>query len=155
MHGKIEENRRYRIVEQLIDALSKISRANGYNTQPLVTTDYREIQKSDASAALWIEETDEDVFDIDTSLGMSMNFTINIVGNVLVKGKKPHRERNMLLQDVRNCLSEFVKDLSKAGIPTAYTLGTATSDDSELTENNLAMFSQPLTLQYKIYNGKF
>ena len=155
MAVKIEENTRYRIVKKLLLSLMEISIGTGYNTQPLVTDDFRVLGKRDVPFAIYVEESDENPVSQSTSLGFTMRFTVNLIGFARIKNIEVYKARNMLLQDVRNCLTVFVGELHDDGIPTAFEFGVSSVDDSELTENQLAMFEQPVEFEYKVYSGNF
>lgn len=136
--------------EAVLNLCGEITHANGYNTQPFVSSDPRRSRSSSERHTLLVVHGDEEIVDVAVGGCMESLLTIEIYGYAMSKDTNPIRELNLLIQDVRNVIAENlgeIADFVEGG--TALSFGILETDAGFLKQDGMAAFMLPLVFTYK------
>jgi len=153
MVRKIEYNVRHQAKASIRKRLGTIQIAAGYNTNPVVTEDYRHPDRG--LQIIWVDSGTE-VFE---SQGISQisqcALTILITGLVHVGPDSDEESLDALLQDIRSCIAAHVTGIADdindgvgGNVQPMLTWGQCDTDQGILREEGEAMVIQPLIITY-------
>ncbi len=154
MVKKVEYNVRYLLRRAIRRQLETIQRANGYNTDPIISQDYRHPDKEEV--VIWVDSGPEVFESQDISQGAQCAFQILITGIVHVEPDGDDEQVEAVLQDIRTCISSYVEDIrdditideSGSKIQPMLIWGQCDTDQGLLRDENEAMVVQPLIATY-------
>jgi len=141
---------RQAIVDQVVLVLESINALIGYNTQPFVTQDPREIVGREEEFMLLVMPSNETVVEVGIGGCHEMELEIDIYGYCQTKEENPVTRLNMLLQDVRNVLHQgaaTISDVTERGL--AFRFGDLLTDEGMLAQSSAAGFIQTAHFVYK------
>lgn len=135
---------RWQTVEAFTNALKLISKANGYNTSPLITRDRRKVENAEEQFVVSVDEGAESMLDKRNS-----QLEISVSGYVKVGDDDPVKLRSMLLQDVRTAIMADLNGLAgNIGTGCAITLGRSETDEGLFLDEGWAVFEQQFLVTY-------
>jgi hypothetical protein len=144
---------RQTLVDGMFALLKGIRTGKGFNTQPYVTDDPREVQGREEAFILLVMPSNETVGEVGIGGVHEMELEIALYGYAQTKEGNPVTRLNLLLQDVRNMLCKNVGVLSDdADRGLAFRLGDLETDEGILAQSGQAAFVQTTHLVYK--NGR-
>lgn len=142
---------RQRVYEDLAQRLHGITQARGYHTQPRICKNQQEALDCQEQAALWVYHGAE-TFDA-MSLGGGQDASIELLIFALVKNDHGdlQTDSNLLLQDVRNCLSSMATRQAIHVATGAVFVGfdSHESDEGEYAHLGRMYWRQPVVWKYK------
>ena len=138
------------VVDGVYDILDSLHKGKGYNTQPFVTKDPREIQGREEDFMLLVMPAEEPASDTGMGGCHKMDLTVDVYGYAQTKDGNPVTRLNLLLQDVRNAICGNVGNLSTAaGTGLAFRLGDLETDNGIMAQDGQAAFVQSTHFVYK------
>lgn len=142
---KIGASNRWKLIKAATTFLATISKANGYNTSPLVTRDNRTVKSAEAKHIILVEDGAESKVD-------ARNCDLELVVSGFCK-VEPYEDpimlRNMLLQDIRTALEgDRGAWRDSAGIGAAISLDRCEVDGGLFLDEGWATFEQTVRLTY-------
>ena len=147
---KTETFVRQALVNGVLTLMGEIKMGKGYNTQPFLTQNPVEVQGREEDFMLLVMAASESVVDVGVSGVHEMELEVSIYGYSQTKDGNPVSRLNLLLQDVRNVLSQNIGDLSEvAGRGLAFRLGDLETDEGIMSQDGMAAFVQSTHFVYK------
>lgn len=154
MQDRTNEFVRQRIFEAVVGLCRNIKISNGYNTQPFVTTDPREVSGKEEAFILLILPGNETVEEVGVGGCHDMILEVNVYGYAQTDDGTPVHELNKLMQDVRSVIHQntaTVAEYADRGL--AFRLGDLETDEGALAHGGVAAFVQSLNYGYKNYSN--
>jgi hypothetical protein len=140
---------RQNLVDGVMGLVSGIRTGKGFNTQPFVTQDPREVHGREEAYILLVMPSTETVNEVGVGGSHEMELIIDLYGYAQVKEGNPVTRLNLLLQDVRNMLGQNIGTLSDdvdRGL--AFRLGDLETDEGILAQGGQAAFVQSAHFVY-------
>lgn len=142
--NKVESFVRWQIVEAFTAALELISKANGYNTSPLVTRDRRRVKDAPEQFVVGVDDGTESPLDTRIS-----ELEVTVSGWARVKDDDPIRVRSMLLQDIRTAIMADRQTIANSiGTGAAITMGRCETDQGLFLDDGWVVFEQTFYVKY-------
>ena len=149
MPNKIADNVRQKILDAIVARLGTITLANGYNTQPLVTTEWATAETADPHFAIWVVIGDENTSEPTLMAGDQMALELLIHGYVKKGNDDIQKDMNRLLQDVRTAIHTYGPEMRAAiGTGSFQGFGLCETDMGVLSKNGHGLFLQPINVTY-------
>lgn len=141
---KLTSNTRWQIVEAFTSALSAITKAAGYNTQPRVTRDFRLVKSSSEDVVVVVSDGSETALDFRNN---ELELTVTCFCKAV--DIDPAAARCSALQDVRTAVMGDRATLAAAcGTGVAISLGRCDTDEGLFLDNGYAMVEQTFLVKY-------
>jgi len=138
------------LVDGVFALVKGIRTGKGFNTQPYVTQDPREVQGREEAFILLVMPSTETVNEVGVGGCHEMELIIDLYGYAQTKEGNPVTRLNLLLQDVRNMLAQNVGNLcDDADRGLAFRFGDLETDEGMMAQDGLAAFIQSAHFVYK------
>jgi hypothetical protein len=150
MPNDITSNIRDLLIDAVVDRLKDITKANGYQTQPLVTELWARAEQAEEKYIVWVEVGNEEPKDFALPAARMYSLTLIIRGFVRPEEGGIRQDINKLLQDVReNIETYWLTLISVAGTGISPYWGLCETDSGDFMKDGRGQFAQELILTYK------
>lgn len=150
MPNAVTSSPRWLIFDAILTRLETIRQSAGYQTQPRVSDDERDVVDQKDKHYILLTEGNEDVVEYGAQGLWTMEYELNVYGYAPVSLGRPVKVVNALLQDVRNCICGYSAALSTAvGRGCEIRLGKVDTDQGVLADQGWASFALTISVIYK------